>query len=198
LERSEFFDNVVGREVETKMIDCDLKETGPVHRCPTWNTIREVLELATNRTPVFIHRTYVCKALIMIPVDRKVLRRYDNKLASLAHSINIQKLIVDMVKTRVRIKEKNQLIRKHDTDELLTIYEKRFEEEWSLVHRPKEITMELQEQELDIDEIVLNEQSTYLTHQAGGVGNKSWEVRFKRRFFHKGHFDVALKVTSRI
>ncbi|KAK3820255.1 MAG: hypothetical protein J3Q66DRAFT_368259 [Benniella sp.] len=196
LKRSEFFDNVVGREVETKMINCDLKETGPVHRCLTWNTIREILELATNGTPVFIHRTYVHKALIMVPVDRKVLQMCKNKLALLTQSSNLQKLIVDMVKTRVKIKEKRQLIRKHDTDKLLTIYERRYEEEWSLIHWPKEITMEMQEQELDIDEIVLNEQSTYLTHQAGGVGNKSWEVRFKRRFFHKGHFDVALKDIS--
>ncbi|KAG0223135.1 hypothetical protein B0O80DRAFT_141169 [Mortierella sp. GBAus27b] len=198
-ERSRFFDEVMGREVPAKRIDCNFSETGPVHNYLVRRTIREVLVSARETTSVFIDRTYVHKALTMIPVDKIVHRRCKDKLDEISSrfELEISRIEKEIEETRAEIKYNEELLHQHDTDDPEEIYKNDFNEEWSLFRWPKEIVFQYPEQELTIDNIDLEEQSTYLLDQSGGKGHKKWEVRFKRRFFQDGYFHVVLSVARR-
>ncbi|KAG0220713.1 hypothetical protein B0O80DRAFT_428839 [Mortierella sp. GBAus27b] len=200
LERSRFFDEVMGRKVPAKRIDCNFKETGPVHNFLTKETVREVLVAAKESKSIFIDRTYVHKTRMMAHVDKIVHRRCKSRLdqAKIRGELDEFRINEEIEGINVQIEEKEQQIHQHNTDDLVVVYEKKVKEEWSLFRWPKEIMLEYPEHDWTIDNVTfLDNQSIELLEQSGGMGEKRWEVRFKRHFFQDGRFHVVLSVTSR-
>ncbi|KAF9939665.1 hypothetical protein BGZ65_009858 [Modicella reniformis] len=200
-ERSVFFNEIMGREVPSKRIDCDLAETGPVHLCLRRNTIREILEIATIKTPAIMSRTYVHKALVMVPVDRMVHARCMSKLDEVIKSCEEldkpQQIALEIQETKDRIKEKERLVSQHDNDDLLQLYEKRFDEEWTVFGWVRDHTIEFPAQECTISKKSVIQQSIKMKCENGGEGFKWWEVRFKRTPFQIGYYHVVLSTTRR-
>jgi len=226
--RSEFYNNVMGREVPTKRIDCDQSETGPVHKCMTLNAIREILEMAKVKAAVTLNTTRVRKTRTMVSVDRRVHTTYTTKLKEnddnlvkcrIEHQQRIiesqvltaetLKLIVESQNlapkfdhTERKIKKLKEEIAEHDTDELLPLFESRFDEQvnffgWfhDLAGRSNhEHTMHFPEQEHTIDKIDVAQQEIKVLDQTGGEAKKSWSVRFKRHRFKTGYYHAVLKM----
>ncbi|KAF9349912.1 hypothetical protein BGX34_001500 [Mortierella sp. NVP85] len=129
--RSEFFHQIMGREVPTKRIDCDPEEEGLAHLCMRRNSIREILEMATIKAPVARETTLVRKIPIMTAVDDKLYKKYMDKLIPILELCKSESdwLKVDIEFTEWEIRAFEEHVREHDTDELIPIFEKRFDEE---------------------------------------------------------------------
>jgi len=202
--RSEFFNQIMGREVPTKRIDCDPNETGPANLCMTRNAIREILEMAKVKAPVTINTTHVYKTPFMVHVDRSVRDAYRAKLNESLKKCRstTQKLSVEIEEVEEEIKDKNKDIDEHDTDEMLPLFEKRFDEEvgffswWAdLAGRADKLhTMELPDQEYTIDEINVAKKAIHILDETGGCGHKSWNVKFKRDQYSTGYYHAVLKM----
>ncbi|KAK3820270.1 MAG: hypothetical protein J3Q66DRAFT_439288 [Benniella sp.] len=227
-ERSECFNQLVGRKIPTKRIDCDPEETGPPNLCMTRNAIREILEMAKVKAAVTLNATRVCKTRTMVNVDRCASDTYktmlkenvDNlakcqnehqkriiesqKLTAEAQTLifESQDLITKIYTLERAIKKKKGEIAEYDTDELLPLFEDRFDEQvdffgWfrDLAGRSYyEHTMDFPEQEYTIDEIDVAQQEIEVLWQSGGRGEKSWSVKFKRHRFKTGYYHVVLKM----
>ncbi|KAI8349804.1 hypothetical protein B0O80DRAFT_459359 [Mortierella sp. GBAus27b] len=199
--RSQFFNDITGRNLPTKVIDCDLDETGPAHICLTRNTIREILEIATIKTPVTRNRAYVHKALVMGNVDKIVHTKYKAKLDSVNKSCDAlgkaDKLAIKIAGIEKDIKAIESTVHEYDSDDLFTLYENRFDEEWTFFGWVKDQTMSFPNQQYTIDKMRVARQCMDLLHEAGGEGHKFWDVRFKRESFHSGYFHVVISATLR-
>lgn len=200
-ERSQFFTQVMGREILTKRIDCDLDEPGPADRCLTLNTIREILEIATIKTPLAWHMTYVRKTSMMTAVDNLLRERCEERLDSFHRSCETldiaDQLAIKVHNTELAIRTKVATIDQHDTDKLLPLFEKRIDDVWRLFGWVKDHTMTFPAQEFTIDEIRVAKQSIYTLYESGGVGGKHWSILFCRKFFQSGYCHVVLSTTSR-
>ncbi|KAK3820268.1 MAG: hypothetical protein J3Q66DRAFT_168740 [Benniella sp.] len=187
-----------------KRIDCDPSETGPANLCIRRNTIREILEMAKIRVPVTLNTMHVYKTPFMVHVDRSVRDAYRAKLnESLKKCKSItQKLSVEIEEAEEEIKNKNRDIDEHDTDEMLPLFEKRFDEEvgffswWAdpAGQADKQHTMELPDQEYTIDEIKVAKKAIHILDETGGCGHKSWNVKFKRDQYSTGYYHAVLKM----
>ncbi|KAF9356777.1 hypothetical protein BGX34_009763 [Mortierella sp. NVP85] len=227
-ERSEFFNQIIGREVPTKRIDCDIDETGPANLCMTRNAIREILEMAKVKAAVTLNTTRVCKTRTMISVDKCAHTTFKTRLReNVAHlakcqiehqkrilesqklTVETQKLIVESqcLTTEIdslerEIKRMKEEIAEHDTDELLPLFESRFDEQvdffgwfYDLAGRSShEHTVRFPEQEFTIDEIDVAQQKVEVLEQTGGRGDKAWSVKFKRHRFRTGYYHAVLKM----
>jgi len=207
-QRSEFFNRIAGRDVPTKRIDCDLEETGPAHLCMTRNAIREILEIATIKPPVAKKMALVRKMPTMIAVDRKLHKICDRELEFTLQLCQTEsgKLKMDIKLTEWEIEKKKKLLREHDTDDLLLLSEKRFDEGGGPINWIKdrfggqadqEHTMELLEQDHTIDNLTVAHQEIEVLDQKGGRGETSWSVRFKRHAFKPGYYHVVLSTYKR-
>lgn len=210
-ERSEFFNGIAGREVPSKRIDCDLDEEGLVHVCLTRNAIREILEIALIKTPVTVRTTHVHKLPTMIAVDDLVHGRYNVRLDSVVKARDSRsklseaaQLLLKIEATKREVEKRTQLLRQHDTDEPILLFEQRFGEEitfigWfqDLFGRANEVhTMEYSHPEFTIHSVNARQQSIDTLHESGGKGNKHWSVQFKRHPFRPGYYHAVLNMTS--
>ncbi|KAI8349798.1 hypothetical protein B0O80DRAFT_459351 [Mortierella sp. GBAus27b] len=206
-ERSEFFNGIVGRVVPTKRIDCNPDETGPAHMCMTRNAIREILEMATIKAPVAIDATRVRKVKTMLNVDKLAYDAFKIKLDSDLASCqsNSEKLTVEIEDIEKNIEAKKEVIAQHDTDELLPIYEERYDEGVNFFswfqdlggRAEREHTMDFREQEFVIDNVRIAQQAISILNESGGKGEKSWKVKFKRYKFNAGYYHAVLSTFKR-
>jgi len=202
-ERSEFFNQIMGREVPTKRIDCDPYETGPANLCMTRNAIREILEMAKVKAAVTLNTTRVCKTWVMSGQDRVACQKYEIKLGEYLEKCQneSQKVTVEIEKIRGEIENKQDDILQHDTDELLLLFEKRFDEQVDFlgffqdaVGRSSHThTMGLLDQEYTIDEIHVAQEGIHVLKELGGRGHTSWNVMFRRYIFNTGYYHAVLK-----
>jgi len=203
-ERSDFFNKITGLVIPTKRIDCDPSENEPGNLCMTRNAIREILEMAKVKAAVTLNTTNVYKTRFMLQVDASVHEAYRAKLNEHLKECQSesQKLIVDIEKTEEEIKNKNKDIEKHNTNDLLLLFERRFSEDvnffswWAdLAGRANhEHIMELPGQEYTIENVKVSQQEIHVFRQSGGKGHKSWSVRFKRHAFKTGYYHAVLKM----
>jgi len=227
-ERSEFFNQLAGRKIPTKRIDCDIDETEPPNLCMTRNAIREILEMAKFKTAVTLNTTRVCKTRTMISVDRFAHTTYKSRLKENVdnlvkyqfehqkHILESQKLTIETQKLIVEsqdliteidslereIKKRKEEIAEYDTDELLQLFEDRFDEQVDFFGRFRDLagrshhehTMDFPEQEYSIDRIDVAQHGIEVLEQSGGQGEKSWSVRFKRNRYKTGYYHPVLKM----
>ncbi|KAF9364478.1 hypothetical protein BGX34_001407 [Mortierella sp. NVP85] len=204
LERTTIFNEIAGFEVPAKIIDCNLdEETGLTHVCLTRDTIREILKMATTKTPVLSHRTNVCKPPAMTTVDDALRKKYEQELDSVDKSISALneaiKLDTQIQKYEEDISANNALIQELDTDDLIQVFDKRFDEEWKFSgwEWVEEHTMEFGPQEFTINRKRVTQQSVNILSEDGGEDEKYWRVRFSRKWVQSGYYHVVLSTTSR-
>lgn len=207
--RSQFFNEVMGRPVPTKRIDCDIDETGPAHLCLMRKTIREILKIATIKTPVVRRRAHIQKTLAMKSADKLVEGKYKAMLKSVHTScdalsqVDQVEIKVQTSKDEIKIVEEN--IRDKDTDDLVALFEKRFDEEvgfmgWiqDLFGRANEAhTMEYSNEDHTIDKVRVDHEAIETLNESGGEGHKNWYVEFKRNAFQTGYYHAILSMTRR-
>jgi hypothetical protein len=95
----------------------------------------------------------------------------------------------------------NNDIRRHDTDELLQLFEHRYDEQvgffgWfsDVFGRADHVhTMEFSAQKHTIDGIDVAQYGINVLEESGGKGNNFWNVEFKRHTFSSGYYHVVLK-----
>jgi len=209
-ERSNFFNEVVGREIPTKRIDCDLDETGPVHVYMTRSIIREILESVLTKTPVPMRRSHIHKLPPMIEVDKLVHRRCEGKLDAVLKACDSRRKTNEAAQLATRIEEtkreigwRNDHIRQHDTGERIQLFHQRhnvrYENWWAdafgqaeQVHR-----MEFHHQEHTIDHVEVGLHAIRWQHQEGGHGHKFWKVQFKRHPFQTAYWWTTLYTMKR-
>ncbi|KAF9349913.1 hypothetical protein BGX34_001501 [Mortierella sp. NVP85] len=206
-QRSEFFNRIAGREVPTVRIDCDLDETGPAHLCMTRNAIRDILEIATIKPPVAKEMARVRKMPKMLAVDKKLRKNCKSTLNHIRQSCQTEadRLEIDIEFTELEIETRKELIQEHDTDELLLLFEERFDEGMTFFNwindffgrAEREHTMTLPEQTLTIDHLAVAQQAIQILRQSGGRGQKEWSVRFKRHAHKSGYYHAILSVYKR-
>ncbi|KAF9356776.1 hypothetical protein BGX34_009762 [Mortierella sp. NVP85] len=226
--RSECFNRLIGRKIPTKRIDCDPEERGPPNLCMTRNAIREILEMAKVKATVRLNTTRVCKTVAMMNVDRCAIGTYTTMLNKNVDNLEkcqnehqkrviesqkltaeAQKLILESqgLTTKIydlesAIKKRKGEIAEYDTDELLQLFESRFDEQvdffgwfYDLAGRSShEHTVRFPEQEYTIDEIDVAQQEIMVLEQTGGQGEKAWSIRFKRNRFRTGYYHAVLKM----
>ncbi|KAK3820267.1 MAG: hypothetical protein J3Q66DRAFT_336699 [Benniella sp.] len=211
-ERSNFFNEVVGREIPTKRIDCDLEESGPVHVYMTRSMIREILEAVLTKTPAPMRRTHIHKLPPMIEVDNFVHRRCEGKLDAVLKACDSRRKTNEAAQLAPRIEEtkreigwRNDHIRQHDTDERIQLFHQKYEE-WvhfdgwwhdAFGRANAHHWMEFHHQEHTIDHIDMGQQGIEWQHQEGGHGHKFWNIKFKRHPFQYGLLWVTLYTTKR-
>jgi hypothetical protein len=137
----------------------------------------------------------------MTSIDKVVHAKYKAKLDSVVKSCEAlgkaDQLAIKIENTKNRIRKIEEQLNDHDTDDLLPLFEQRFDEEWTLFGWRKDQTMNFPHQEHIINQVRVAKQSMDLLHEAGGEGHKFWEVRFKRECFHSGYYHVVLSMASR-
>ncbi|KAK3820258.1 MAG: hypothetical protein J3Q66DRAFT_168687 [Benniella sp.] len=203
-ERTAIFNEIAGFEVPAKTIDCDLdEEAGLTHVCLTRNTIREILEMATVKTPVFSLRTNVCKPPAMIAVDDVLRKKYKEEMDSVIKSSSAldeaSQLDIQIQKIEEDISAENALIQELDTDDLIQLFDERFEEGWKFTgwEWVEEHTMEFPLQEFTITRMRVAQQSINILDEDGGEDKKYWNIRFSRKWVQSGYYHVVLSTTSR-
>jgi len=203
-ERTTIFNEIAGFEVPAKTIDCDLdEEAGLTHVCLTRNTIREILEMATVKTPVFSRRTNVCKPPAMITVDDALRKKYEQELDSVNKSSSdldeTGRLDIQIQKYEEDIYAINALIQELDTDDLIQLFDARFDEEWKFSgwEWVEEHTMEFPLQEFTINRMRVAQQSIKILSEDGGEDKKFWRIQFSRKWVQSGYYHVVLSTTSR-
>ncbi|KAF9957278.1 hypothetical protein BGZ65_002152 [Modicella reniformis] len=209
-ERSEFFNGVMGGEVPTKKIDCDLTETGPVQICLTQNTIREILEISTVKTPAIMSRTNVRKLPKMTSVDALLHRKCQLKLGPIHKACDAlddkpSQLAIKIEDNERIVKQLEKSISKYDTDELLVLFEKRINEELTFRGWCRDLRgfvrlheMEFPQQTYTIVQKSELQRSIKKLEESGGENKTYWKLRFKKRSFQSGYYHVVLSTTRRI
>ncbi|KAI8349807.1 hypothetical protein B0O80DRAFT_141124 [Mortierella sp. GBAus27b] len=200
-ERSRFFDEIAGREIPTKRIDCDL-DASPANTCLTWNTIRELLEIARLKTPGTRNKTHVRKTPKMTAVDQLLRQRCQEKLDATRESCkNLDK--IDLLSIKIEEIERQRsasvmAVKTYDTDELASLFEYNLDESWTFLGRIKEHKADFPEQEFTITKKAVAQKSMNELDQHGGEGEKYWQTRFYRTSYQSGYYYVVLSTTSRI
>ncbi|KAF9319191.1 hypothetical protein BG003_009649, partial [Podila horticola] len=64
-------------------IDCNINNKRPIRECITWNTIQEILELATFNRPVNMLQTVVNKTRKMRDIDNHLQRQFESAIAGI-------------------------------------------------------------------------------------------------------------------
>ncbi|KAG0229032.1 hypothetical protein B0O80DRAFT_428831 [Mortierella sp. GBAus27b] len=207
--RSQYFNELMGRTVPTKRIDCDLDERGLVQTCLTRNTIREILEMARVKVPVVRNKAVVQKTPMMRTVDRIVYDKYKAKLESVEQSCEAlgeaDKLDIKIADTKCEIKNKEETLSEYDTDDLVQLFEKRFDEEVGFAGWFQDLfgrantthTMEYSNHDCIIDKKNLISGAIVDITETGGEGHSFWKAEFRRNTFRTGYLHVVLSMTRR-
>ncbi|KAG0229035.1 hypothetical protein BGX31_006349 [Mortierella sp. GBA43] len=212
-ERAKYFCDVIGRQVPTKRIDCDLDEIELAQIYLTRNMIREILQTAVNQAPVSVRKTHIPKFPVMATVDTIVHQRCQVKIDSInktcdtlreinAANQKLNQLNPKIEQCRKDIRLRNDRIREHDTRDKIQLFHQNFNRSangWHDVfgganglHR-----MEFHRQEHTIEHVDVGKGGIEWANQEGGVGQQWWKVTFKRKPFERGRYDVTLYTFKR-
>ncbi|KAG0307101.1 hypothetical protein BGZ98_001040 [Dissophora globulifera] len=132
-ERADIISRIMGRRFPSFKIDCNLQEHRPAPICITRNIIRDILTIATIKTPVAL-KMQVQKTPVMKAVDENVHKLYSTYFTNLQRSRDIldaaDQLRLEIMQKESEIAIKEDDLQTIDTDELLHLYEVRFSQDW--------------------------------------------------------------------
>ncbi|KAK3834986.1 MAG: hypothetical protein J3R72DRAFT_494394 [Linnemannia gamsii] len=132
-ERTRIISGIMGRSFPSFKIDCDLQEKRYFPICLTRNIIRDVLSTATIKTPVAL-KMKVQKTPSMRAVDQSVYTTYATYFSSLAKTCatldSADRLRLEIIEMEAKITTKKDALQTIDTEELLHLYEVRFDQDW--------------------------------------------------------------------
>jgi archaellum component FlaC len=173
-------------------------------------TLKKCLSASSIPPSILIHIKKWILAVATLPtflpstttLDRMVHQRCKKKLNEVNKSREKldrpQQIVPDIDETRDKIGEKEKLILEHNTDDLLPLYENRFDEEWRIFEWRDEQTMEFPEQDYTIVRKNVIQEGISTVFEFGGQDSRHWYVRFKRNIYKKGKYHVTLSTSSRI
>ncbi|KAG0056534.1 hypothetical protein BGZ83_004557 [Gryganskiella cystojenkinii] len=132
-QRAKIISGIMGRRFPSFKIDCNFQKNQPFHICLTRNTIRDILNTATIKTPVAL-KMRVQKTPVMKAVDQIVFDDYQIYIADLQHKCKLldlaDQLRLEIIQIESDIATKHKELQPIDTDELLHLYEVRFLQDW--------------------------------------------------------------------
>ncbi|KAF8967211.1 hypothetical protein BGZ46_000219 [Entomortierella lignicola] len=132
-ERIKLISEIMGRRFPLFKIDCKLEEDQPFYICLLRNTIRDILRIATIKTPVAL-KMQIQKTPSMRHVDQKVYSTYATYFSSLEKTCgalnSADQLRLKITEMEAKIATKKEALQAIDTDELLHLYEVRFDQNW--------------------------------------------------------------------
>ncbi|KAG0195438.1 hypothetical protein BGX31_006262, partial [Mortierella sp. GBA43] len=157
--------------------------------------------MATIKASVALDTSTVRKTQAMIKVDKAVHGRFDAKLKDALRSCQskYQTAILNIERMRGEIKKTEDKIELNNTEELMVLDEKRFDDEigiqgWVMdIFRANEQQSWKFETQHTIHNISLNRRGTDAQDAEGGRDNKYWDVKFKRSSQHSGYYHAVLK-----
>ncbi|KAF9203992.1 hypothetical protein BGZ49_005791 [Haplosporangium sp. Z 27] len=198
-ERSRDLMQIMGRKIPHYLLDCDLEEDRPAPLYFTRYIIRSLLVLAQFNVPAPLNRIQLHKTRWMMDIDGVIISEFKKKLESIqAKNIQLDNRMFDLnlkiTDVRYRIREIDEYISNHDTEDLELVYEERFEQNWGLFGFRQETVLKSPKLDYDIDDVRLDMSGIEVKQSQGGKGCNYWSMKFIRQFFHLGTFHVKLYV----
>ncbi|KAF9172185.1 hypothetical protein BGX21_005010 [Mortierella sp. AD011] len=188
-------------------IDCDIKSTKPVRIGITQNIIRKILSLASFNQPVTMNRTLILKSPRMKDIDNVLIDRYKAILDSQRATVDfkngtygntLQKLYeMETRLNSLRSEERDleEYVKEYDTDDLVMIYESRFDESWRFFQFNKDHKMEFSCQEHIINKKNVFSENVEISKEQGGEGHSYWSIVYKRHSYDDGTLYAKLYTT---
>ncbi|KAF9346184.1 hypothetical protein BGX26_002329 [Mortierella sp. AD094] len=203
--RASMLQDLIGCATITQfMIDCDLSSNKPIRKCITQNTISKILRLAAFNQPVALDRIVVKKSLKMKEIDQIIKEKYEGILLETERSLQfkdgrrddllsqIYSLDIKMQNLELELHEVEEIIRIHNTDEMILLHEERYDQEWTVTPSIREDHMRYHSEEniIDLKTVMMNNIKN--VQQSGGETFKFWTANFERKAFQNGVFHVKL------
>ncbi|KAF8957026.1 hypothetical protein BGZ46_002275 [Entomortierella lignicola] len=198
-ERSRDLMQIMGRKIPHYLLDCDLEEDRPALLYFTRYIIRSLLVLARFNVPAPLNRIQLHKTRWMMDIDGVIISEFKKKLENIQEkNIQLDNRIFDLdlkiTDARYRIREFDEYVSNHDTEDLELVYEERFEQNWELFGFRQETVLESPKLDYTIDEVRLDMSGIEVKQSQGGKGCNYWSMKLIRQFFHLGTFHVKLYV----
>ncbi|KAF9961509.1 hypothetical protein BGZ72_003347 [Mortierella alpina] len=192
----------MGRRIPSFFIDSNLQEYMPACTFLRQRSIRSILQLARFNIPVPLRRMQLCKTKKMADVDQTILDQYQAKLETILKQASRTDQAItakdsEITAVQYAIRELEENLNTIDTDNLELVYEERFEESWDILAQREEMEFASPTLDYAIDHVEVLEHAIDVREQMGGVGCRSWRVRFIRNFCRDGLYHVKLYVTRR-
>ncbi|KAF9359681.1 hypothetical protein BGX26_011721 [Mortierella sp. AD094] len=197
------------RNVTHFKIDCDLDSVRPVQACITQNTIRSILSLAAFNQPIRVTAMTMIKTAKMLDVDRFLENKYkeiiDARNTSLGHKSQEQReVLATIARRQASISEKEQQLdysreklSTHNSDELVSICEDRFDQDWSPWKNVKIGRMSLDSRPFFIDHHDVLAHNVVISNESGGKGARYWSADYRRKRFQHGVLHVKLYIKKK-
>ncbi|KAF9171543.1 hypothetical protein BGX20_007364 [Mortierella sp. AD010] len=189
-------------------IDCDLRYARPVLACITQNTIRSMLSLAAFNQPIRVTAMTMVKTTKMLEVDRFLEDKYKEVIEArnkfLGHKSQEQcDVLATIARRKASIGEKeHQLgysrgkLSAFDNDELVSICEDRFDQDWSPWKKTGIRRMSLKSPlRVDHHDVLIHNVVT--SNESGGKGKFYWSADYRRKRFQHGVLHVKLYVKKK-
>ncbi|KAI7831664.1 hypothetical protein BC939DRAFT_146435 [Gamsiella multidivaricata] len=190
----------MGRDIPHYLIDCELDEIRPAYLYLRQLKIRQTLLLAKFNVPVPMHNLQVTKTPRMTEIDNLVIQKSKCRLAEIEKATspanpNICNVDSKIIKTRYDIREHEEYIRNHNTDDVELIHEAYFEQAWHLFSKRDEARLKAKHLDDTIDDIRVELSGVEIKKESGGKGFNYWSVRLIRKHYMNGTFHAKLYTT---
>ncbi|GJJ78105.1 hypothetical protein EMPS_10464 [Entomortierella parvispora] len=208
-EKKEILHTIMGRgSCQHFMINCDFESTKPIRANITLNTIRQILSLAPYNEPIAINKLSLHKTERMLVLDRIIINKYTAMIDAIVQTLGTKNVLQSSVlrqsyelkkllnNLRAEKLEGEQFIAEHDTQNLVMIYENRFDEHWRLIHVNRPHSMAFPSQHLTIRKVMLLQEFTEISSEKGGKDHAFWTIDFKRASYKNGVLHAKLYTTS--
>ncbi|KAG0018617.1 hypothetical protein BGZ80_006963 [Entomortierella chlamydospora] len=188
-------------------IDCDVKSTRPIRIGITQNIIRRILSLAPFNQPVTMKRVLILKSPKMRVIDNILVDKLKAILDAQRKAVDFKdgaqgavlrklyEMETHLNSLRSEEYELEEYIKEHDTDDLVMIYESRFDESWRALHLKKDHCMDFQNQEHIIRKKDILRENVEISKEQGGEGHNYWNIVYKRHRYEDGSLHVKLYTT---
>ncbi|KAG0203962.1 hypothetical protein BGX28_003930 [Mortierella sp. GBA30] len=192
---------LMGRDIPHFLIDLDLDEERPVPAFLTRRVIRHILLLARLNIAVPVSSMQICKTPKMKDLDKFILDECEKKLRLVESQASLTDRAITNIdfsiqQARYEIRELEEYLKNHDTEDLELVYEERYEQDWDLFSIREKKAMEFSNVHFTIDDIRVESQAVDVDID-GGRGCSYWSARITRRFCHEGLFHVKIYVKRR-
>ncbi|KAG0339543.1 hypothetical protein BG004_006774 [Podila humilis] len=216
-EKKKLLGDLTGRDtVPHLLIDNNIGTKQVVRDCITQNTLGTLLGMARLNQPVPVLTMRMNKTDKMRSVDELLKMKYDQVIeareAALAVLDKEQKEFLEQINAiKAKIEEHDRKVRmagdfihENDNEMLDLLYEDMYQQDFSILNmlegsKPMYYPGKARESapgfvHYTIDHIDIRDQNIKVLQKAGGVGEKVWGVRFRRRKRQNGLYHVKIYI----
>ncbi|KAG0208163.1 hypothetical protein BGX28_000778 [Mortierella sp. GBA30] len=193
---------IMGRDIQHFAIDVDLNDDKPVTTFLTYRTIRHILLLARLNNPVPLKNMQIKKTPKMRAVDNIVARAYEARLVSIqskgsstqSEVSREEELVCEIQKARYEIRELEEYLKNHDTEDLELVYEARYGQDWEVFSIREDKFLQYSSQDFNIDKVDVHNSRGVKIETKGGQGYPYWKAVLSRKFCKEGEYHVKIYV----